>query len=655
MPPFLLGDRNLNKINSYLKKRKIYIIFGILSFLIGNRLSLYYQYLIAKKTDMAIFEVLNKFIDSYSSSVLGFSIGLDITSIACGLLGIGIVVLTIIWKESTRNNYREREEHGSARYADLKTEAEPLKDINRKNNIILSKNVQLSMNTKKTFLNNNVCIVGGSGSGKTFFYNTPNVLNMSCNFVITDPKMAQLPEIGKAFIENKYDLKILNLINIENSMHYNPLKYIYKPLDVYKFINNLVTNTTDKTNSMGSDPFFEKAEVAFLTACTFLIMAVGEPEEQNISSLMELIDLAEASEEDEDMKSPLDIIFEELAEENERLMKEMGSNSYMYKNGYAYLACLQFRLYKKAAGKTAKSILISVGVRMSIFNLPEMHELLDEDTIDLTTIGNPRIDENGELVRTVMFIGISDSDTTLNFIAAIMYQQLFDLLYMQADSNKNHRLPIHTRFMLDEFANIGKIPDFEIKIATMRSREISVNVILQDLSQLKKNYKDSWETIFGNCDTTLFLGGKEYSTWEYFSKMIGNATYDYLNISETKGTNGSVSRSNQLIQRALLDPAEIGRLDRNECLVLIRGQHVFRDKKFNPIWHENIELTAYATDEQKADENILKNEDIKKILNQKKAHDKNNSHKLENIEHVNECEFIDFDDIETFDCRISDN
>lgn len=631
----------------FLKKNKFNIILGICAFLIGNRLSLYYQFLCSQGKEFPILETLNGIIKSYSLSILGISIGIDIFSILWGLLSVCIVMLIVLYYKSSRRNYRSGEEHGSARYGDIKNEGNPLKDTDEKNNIILSQNMRLSMNTRLTFLNNNVCIVGGSGSGKTFYFNEPNILNMSCNYIITDPKLSLLPEVGKAFLQNDYDIKILDLIHIDNSMHYNPLKYINKPLDVYKFINNLVANTNDKNTNSTADPFFEKAEITFLSAVTFFIMAVASPEEQNISSIMELLDLAEASEEDENMKSPLDFMFEELDEENKMLMNEMGESSYLYKNGYAYLACLQYNLFKKAAGKTAKSVLISVGVRMSIFNLPEMHTLLDDDTIDLYTIGNPKKDYHGTLKKTVMFIGVSDSDITLNFIAAIMYQQLFDLLYIQADSTSEHKLPIHTRFMLDEFANIGKIPDFDIKIATMRSREISVNVILQDLAQLKKNYKESWETVFGCCDTTLFFGGKDYSTWEYLSKMIGNATYDYLNISETKGSNSSVSKSNNLIQRPLIDPAEMGRLGRDECLVMIRGQHVFRDKKFNPLNHRNFNLTANADSK-----NLLSDDEIIHILDSaKKLQNDESNEILELTEGLLFDLNIDFDDIITVDCR----
>ena len=343
-------------------------------------------------------------------------------------------------------------------------------------------------------------------------------------------------------------------------------------------------------------------------------MATGDQEERNINTVMDLIDLAEASEEDENAKSPLDFMFESLEEEMQSRMEEAGDDSYKLKNGYDYLAIRQYNLYKKAAGKTAKSILISVGVRMAPFNLPEVRELMSDDTVNLYTIGDPLKDENGNLKKTILYIGISDSDKSLNFIPAIMYQQLFDILYLQADSTEKGRIPIHTRFILDEFANIGQIPEFEVKIATMRSREISVNVILQNLAQLKKTYKEDWETIFGNCDTTLFLGGKEYSTLEYTSKMIGNGTFDYQTISEQKGANPSYTIGNQLINRALLDPSEIGRLKRNECLVLIRGQQVFKDEKYPLQEHPNIELTTDAKNKDTALSNYFNDSKVNKVL-----------------------------------------
>ena len=504
-------------------------------------------------------------------------------------------------------------------------------------NMIFSKNIATSMNTRKTFINNNVCVIGGSSSGKTRFFVKPNILHMYCNYIVVDPKGSVCEETGKAFVtydeKDKYDRKILNLVQMSKSMNYNPFHYFQGPNDVFKFINNLVANTNKENASKGGDDFFEKAEIAYMTAVIFYIMAVGKPEERTFNTVMELLDYAEASEEDENAKSVLDIMFEELEEHNQRLLKyEEKVNKY----SYSFLAVKQYRLYKKAAGKTAKSILISVGVRLAIFNLPELQELLCKDELELDCIGRPKVKDEkhpedlskdltceewmkkynktiddyeslpqSRLRKTVLFVIVSDSDSTFSFLSSILLQQLYDMLYRCADERKDHRLPIHTKFMNDEFANCGKQPDFEIKIATMRSREISAMIILQNITQLKGLYKDVWETIFGNCDSTIFLGGKEYESLEYLSKMIGNETVDHKSVSETKGSNWSYQVSNQLIQRALLSPDEIGRLPVNECLVHIRGRHIFRDKKFDITQHKRVDLTTDASDKAKAKENFF--------------------------------------------------
>ncbi|MFR2768831.1 MAG: VirD4-like conjugal transfer protein, CD1115 family [Thomasclavelia sp.] len=591
----------------------IFCIAALALFIVGNQFGLYYQYLLTNGSTlpMIIFDTLFGLFKSFKYVSLGNS---NLFSFSCGFVLTACIFGVALYKISSRKNYRSGEEYGSAEYGDVFELKKEYTDEDNSNNMICSKNVHISMDTRKTFLNNNICVIGGSGSGKTRFFNKPNILQMKCNYVVTDPKTSLIRETANAFYENGYDVKIMDFINTHNSMHYNPFVYIQKPLDVYKFVNNLVANTKDRTKSAGGDDFFEKAEIALLTACCFFVMAVGDSDERNINTVMDLIDMAEASEEDEKMKSALDIVFEDLEEEINVRLEKAGDNAYQLKNNYDYLAVRQYALYKKAAGKTAKSILISVGVRMAPFNLPEVRELMGDDTVDLYSIGNPKKDKTGNLIKTILYIGISDSDKSLNFIPAIMYQQLFDILYAQADSTSSGRLPIHTRFILDEFANIGQIPDFEVKIATMRSREISVNVILQNMAQLKKTYKDDWETIFGNCDTTLFLGGKEYSTLEYCSKMIGNGTFDYQTISETKGSNPTYTIGNQLINRALLDPSEIGRLKRDECLVLIRGLQVFKDKKYLLHDHENIKFTTDASDDAAAESNYFTDEKINGLL-----------------------------------------
>lgn len=601
----------------------MWCIGGLFLFLLGNRIGLIIEYQLSVGTHfaLAILQGVTDFFISFSNDYLGFKIGFSAISLFSSLAIFLIATGIGYWQKMNRKNYKVGEEHGSARYGNIETEAKPLADTEEDNNMIFSQNIHVSMNTRKTFLNNNVLVIGGSGSGKTRFMVKPNALQMNCNYIITDPKGSLLPEIGNAFEKSGYDIKILNLVDMEKSMRYNPFKYIYKPNDVLKFINNLVENTTKQNASNGGDDFFVKSEIAFLTAIIFFIFATGDEDEKNMNTVMDLIDLADASEEDENAESVLDVMFNLLAENNKR-EREQGK---LDKNSWSFLAERQYNLYKKAAGKTAKSILISVGVRMGVFNIPELVHLLSGDDLNLRTIGEPMI-RNGKPVKTALFVIISDSDSTFSFLASILYQQLYDMLYMIADSRAGGRLPIHTRFIQDEFANVGKQKDFEVKIATMRSREISVMVILQNLAQLKNLYKDSWETIFGNCDTTIMLGGKEPSTTDYLSKLIGNTTIDYNSISETKGSNWSYSKSNQLIQRPLIAPDEISRLKTDECLVHIRGQHIFKDKKYKLEDHKRIGLTTDALKKEDARRNrydasfllqALKQDDLEQNVEQK--------------------------------------
>lgn len=505
-------------------------------------------------------------------------------------IGAGLAaVVAMIYSSMNKKQYMEGEEHGTARYGYINEEASSLRDENEKNNIPYSKNISISMNTRKTWLNNNTLTIGGSGSGKTYSHVKPSALQMNCNYVITDPKDTLVREIGNAFVENGYDIKYLNLVDMSRSMKYNPLRYIDKPSDVLKFVNNFISNTTKENANQGGDDFFVKAEIAWLTFAIFFILACGDESEKNLNTVMELLDLADASEEDENAKCVLDVMVDQLEESYNQLKDE----GYEDKNSYTFLAIRQYHLYKKAAGKTAKSILISIGVRLAVFNIPELKELLSDDELHLEEIGKPRVDENGNMIKTVLFVAISDYDSTYSFMASVIYQQLYEILYRIADSTPKGKLPIHTRFILDEFANTGKQQDFEIKIATMRSREISVDIILQNLAQLKNLYKESWETIVGNTDITLFLGGKEYSTLEQLSKWIGNTTVYYLNITENRGgNNGGWSKSNQILQRPLMAPDEIGRLKRTECLVHVRGEHIFRDEKYPLDKHPNYRLTA---------------------------------------------------------------
>ena len=572
------------------KINKNYIIAFIIMFLIGNRCYSIFQYN-SGRYDMlqCILKMVTDFLPSFSSSYLGYSFNVSTVALIMSI-GAGLAtVVAMIYSCMNKKQYMEGEEHGTARYGYINEEASSLRDEDEKNNIPYSKNISISMNTRKTWLNNNTLTIGGSGSGKTYSHVKPSALQMNCNYVITDPKDTLVREIGNAFAAYGYDIKYLNLVDMSRSMKYNPLRYIDKPSDVLKFVNNFISNTTKENANQGGDDFFVKAEIAWLTFAIFFILACGDENERNLNTVMDLLDLADASEEDENAKCVLDVMVDQLEESYNQLKDE----GYEDKNSYIFLAIRQYHLYKKAAGKTAKSILISIGVRLAVFNIPELKELLSDDELHLEEIGKPRIDEKGNMIKTVLFVAISDYDSTYSFMASVIYQQLYEILYRIADSTPKGKLPIHTRFILDEFANTGKQQDFEIKIATMRSREISVDIILQNLAQLKNLYKESWETIVGNTDVTLFLGGKEYSTLEQLSKWIGNTTVYYLNITENRGgNNGGWSKSNQIVQRPLMAPDEIGRLKRTECLVHVRGEHIFRDEKYPLDKHPNYRLTA---------------------------------------------------------------
>lgn len=563
----------------------VFIIF----FLVGNRCCQIYQFNIATKDQISsMIAMLTDFLSSFGSNYLGysfsFSAGALLTSFIAGMAAVAV----ILYQSLNKKNYLPGAEHGTARYGKIEEEAVELADENFQNSIPYSKNISVSMNTRKTFLNNNTITIGGSGSGKTFFHVKPMAMQLNCNYIITDPKDTLVRDIGNVFYQNGYDIKYLNLVDMKKSMRYNPLKYIQSPSEVFKFVTNFISNTSKENSQKGGDDFFEKSEIAWLTMAIFFILASPDESEKNLNTMMDLLDIADASEEDENAKCVLDIMMDQL-EESYNILKNMGIED---RNSYTYLAIRQYHLYKKAAGKTAKSILISLGVRLAVFNIPELKYLLSGDDLDLETFGRPKTDKNGNLIKTVLFVAISDYDSTYSFLASIVYQQMYEILYRIADSTRKGRLPIHTRFILDEFANTGKQQDFEIKVATMRSREISVDIILQNLAQLKNLYEKSWETIVGNCDVTLFLGGKEYTTLEQLSKWIGNTTIDYMSITENRGTNGGWSRNNQLIQRPLMAPDEIGRLKRDECLVHIRGEHIFRDKKYVLSEHPNYKYTA---------------------------------------------------------------
>lgn len=565
-------------------KRIFFIVLSFFAFIVGNKITFYFK---NYPIDSKIIE--NIYMDLCKKPI---NIYLGKEEIIGGIIGVICIFFIYIYKKYDRNNYKEQKEHGSASWGEKKDILD-VEDKQEENNKIFTQTERMSINTRKTFKNNNTLVIGGSGSGKTRFFVKPNIMQMNSSFVITDPKGEILKSCGKMLQDNDFVIKIFNLIDFIDSDNYNFFNYIRDEKDILKITNNIIVNT-NSPHSKNAGDFWEKAENALMQALFSYVFYEGLEEEKNIDTVMNLLRLAEVKEDDEDFKSPLDILFDDLKKENPN-----------------HFATKQYDIFKLAAGKTAKSILVSVGVRLAPFNIKEVNELVKKDTLELEKIGDR---------KTAVFIIIPDSDTTLNFISAIMYQQLFDILFYRADHIYNGALPYNVTFMLDEFANIGQIPNLEIYVSTMRSRKISVNIILQNLTQLKTLYKNSWETITGNCDTLLFLGGKEQSTLKYISEMIGKTTIDYRTISESKGSNGNYSIGNQIIARDLITPDEISLIKADECILSIRGIKPFLSKKYDITKHKNYSLlldsnenNTFIKKTKSTEESIL--EEIEKIEN----------------------------------------
>jgi len=565
------------------------IIISGFAFYISNRAMVLYSVLDGEPVQKLL-DTLNSLMTEISKHPL--KLGLDRNSLIAGAIGCIIPPLVYLYNLSSRNNYLVGMEYGSAKWG-TSNDIAPYTDKIHTRNMLFTKTEKMSLDTRKTFRNNNVLVIGGSGSGKTRFYVKPNLMQLHSSYVITDPKGSLIKECGKMLEDAGYKIKILNLIDMKNSDKYNFFSYIRDEKDILKLVTNLITNTNAPQSKTAGD-FWEKAETALLQALFGYVFFEALPNEKNIGTVMEMLRLAEVKEDQEDFQSPLDIMFEDLKSENPE-----------------HFACKQYDLFKLAAGKTAKSILVSIGVRLSPFNIGVVADLLSEDTIGIDTIGDE---------KTALFVIIPDSDRTFNFISAIMYQQLFDTLFLKAENEYGGRLPYHVRFLLDEFANIGQIPNFEIYIATMRSREISVNVILQNVAQLKNLYKNSWETITGNCDTLLFLGGKEQSTLEYISKLVGKTTIDLKTTNESKGQSGSYSINSQVLGRDLITPSEVGLLGGTECILSIRGVPPFKSQKFDITKHSKyIELSdfdkknTYVLSNTERNENSLFFSDVNEI------------------------------------------
>ena len=489
-----------------------------------------------------------------------------------GIAGAVIVRLVVYFKGKNAKKYRKGMEYGSARWGTAE-DIKPYTDPVFANNIPLTQTERLTMNSRpkqpKYARNKNILVIGGSGSGKTRFFVKPSLMQMHSSYVVTDPKGTVLIECGKLLQRGGYKIKVLNTINFKKSMRYNPFAYLRSEKDILKLVNTIIANTKGDGEKSGED-FWVKAEKLYYTALIGYIWYEAPEEEKNFTTLLEMINASEAREDDEDFQNPVDLMFERLEEKDPE-----------------HFAVKQYKKYKLAAGKTAKSILISCGARLAPFDIRELRELMETDEMELDTIGDR---------KTALFVIISDTDDTFNFVVSILYTQLFNLLCDKADDVYGGRLPVHVRCLLDEFANIGQIPKFEKLIATIRSREISASIILQSQSQLKAIYKDNADTIVGNCDTTLFLGGKEKTTLKEMSEILGKETIDSFNTSETRGRELSHGLNYQKLGKELMTQDEIAVMDGGKCILQLRGVRPFFSDKFDITKHPNYK---YLSDSDK--------------------------------------------------------
>lgn len=480
--------------------------------------------------------------------------------LVCTLLyaaGIGIFY-------SSQKNYRRGEEHGSARWGDARQICKKYSKKPYSQNILLTQNFRISLDTHKHRRCLNILVVGGSGAGKSRGFALPNIMQCCCSMVITDPKAELLRKTGGLLEKKGYEVRVFDLINPDTSFCYNPFEYVHDDKDVLRLISNLIQNTTPK-GSQSSDPFWEKSETALLQALMLYLLHEAPPEEQNFAMIMEMLGSAQVKEEDEDYESPLDILFDRLE------MRDPDS-----------IAVKQYHIYKQAAGKTAKSILISVGVRLAAFNLPQIAKLTNTDELDLSNMGERKV---------ALFCCIPDADTSLNYLVGMIYSQLFQTLYYMADRVYGGALPVPVNCIMDEFPNVSLPNEFEKILATCRSRSIYCSIIIQNMSQLKALFKDSWESLVGNCDEFLYLGGNEKETHKYVSELLGKETIDTNTYGQTKGKSGSYSTNFQQSGRELLQPDEVRMLDNQNALLFIRGERPILDAKYDLMKHPNIRYT----------------------------------------------------------------
>lgn len=558
----------------------------------------------------------------------------------------GMIIIGVIYHDASKKNTKEGREYGSSRKGDVFEEASKNDALENKveakrdedANIILSKNVKVDMDTWHTGINDNIFVVGGSGTGKTRYFVKPNILQMYCNYVVIDPKGSVAEECGKAYEKNGYNVGYLNLVKMDKSMGYNPFEYFRKPEDVQSFVQNLISNTSDK-NKSGGDEFFVKAEMTWLMSMIYLIMSECRGDENlfSFNTVLMLLQHSDAKEDGNDTyESDVDRLFKQL--QREHRAETHGAITYTYRD----LAILNYQIYKLGAGKTAKSILISIGVRLSIFASPELKRILQKDELHLERLGQPMITSakkneckdlsldidrdvyerftkgrtdkpsyedlpKNRLRKSILFIVINDSDDVFNFMASIILQQLYTQLYYIADARADHKLPIHVRIINDEFANCGKQPDFNRKISTMRSREISTAVIVQGISQIKSKslYGDDWEAIFENCSITLFLGSKGPTTQKVISELAGKETVTHVTHSTSKGTSSSYTVGEQLIASDVYSIGDIAMLDNRKCLIHIQGQHIYEDWKYDVKDHPRVDETCDAHDKEIAKQNFF--------------------------------------------------
>ena len=525
--------------------------------------------------------------DGFTAAFSSFAPSLHPADLLIGIAGAAVIRLAVYLKGRNAKKYRKGMEYGSARWGNAQ-DIKPYIDPVFENNVLLTQTERLTINSRpkqpKYARNKNILVIGGSGSGKTRFFVKPNLMQMHSSYVVTDPKGTVLVECGKLLQHGGYRIKVMNTINFKKSMHYNPFVYIRSEKDILKLVNTIIANTKGDGEKSGED-FWVKAEKLYYTALIGYIWYEAPDEEKNFTTLLEMINASEAREDDEDFQNPVDLMFERLEETDPE-----------------HFAVKQYKKYKLAAGKTAKSILISCGARLAPFDIKELRELMETDEMELDTIGDR---------KTALFVIISDTDDTFNFVVSILYTQLFNLLCDKADDVYGGRLPVHVRCLLDEFANIGQIPKFEKLIATIRSREISASIILQSQSQLKAIYKDNADTIVGNCDTTLFLGGKEKTTLKEMSEILGKETIDSFNTSENRGREKSYGLNFQKLGKELMTQDEIAVMDGGKCILQLRGVRPFFSDKYDITKHPNYKYLS--------DENPKNAFDIEKYLRRRPA------------------------------------